>query len=163
MNYRNTLLVLLVVFVAWAAFFYAGNKPVFDKAMEKLQSLHPPHHSSIPPMRFDGPKCKDGQHYIEDVSKLDLLYLLWKYQWPASFYASSGKTPPPFDWGGAYPATKGYIDYYAGRAIKADLSAPCIDCRLYERDSHVECGVIIEELRSLHRQQEEQLVEEATH
>jgi len=152
MNYRNTLLVLLVVFVAWATLFYIGNKSIFDfRVLENLQSLHPPHYSSIPQLNFDKdalPKCKEGEHFIGDLNRVDLLHALWTHQWPASYFAAAGKTPPPFDWLGASRVTDGgYIDYFAGRAIKADLSALCLDCRLYERDSHFACIDIIEDLR----------------
>jgi hypothetical protein len=57
---------------------------------------------------------------IQNLSKVDLLYEMWKHQRVASFFGE-GKGPD-FDVEAAKDAVKGYVDYFCGRAIKTNLS-----------------------------------------
>lgn len=73
---------------------------------------------------------------IEGINKVNLLREMWKHQRVASFFGGAGINPPTFDETNANNViTKGYIDYFQGRAIKADLSGDTIDPRLYDRDA----------------------------
>uniref|UniRef100_A0A6C0IDY5 Uncharacterized protein n=1 Tax=viral metagenome TaxID=1070528 RepID=A0A6C0IDY5_9ZZZZ len=57
---------------------------------------------------------------IQNLSKVDLLYEMWKHQRAASFFG--GGKGPDFDYEAAKDAVKGYVDYFCGRAIKTNLS-----------------------------------------
>ena len=68
---------------------------------------------------------------IKGIDKESLLEALWTHAKPASF---SGRLSPPFDHAGAKQACKAYIDYYAGRCIKTDISGDKVDPSLYDRE-----------------------------
>jgi hypothetical protein len=72
---------------------------------------------------------------ISGLDKVELLKLLWEAMKPAAFFAMSGRPPPPFDNENATAAVAKYIDYYAGRCIKTDLSGDKASARSYNRDA----------------------------
>jgi hypothetical protein len=72
---------------------------------------------------------------ISDLDKVELLRQLWLNMPPASFFAMSGRTPPPFNEKLAKSAVLKYIDYFEGRCIKTDLSYNVVDTRSYNRDA----------------------------
>ena len=72
---------------------------------------------------------------ISGLNKGMLLLELWSNSKPASFFSMNGMTPPPFNAEKAQGAAqRGYIDYYEGRCIKADLTGDDAEPRLYDRD-----------------------------
>lgn len=72
---------------------------------------------------------------ISGVDKSKLLYELWKRQKVAAFFSMSGFPSPKFDAEAAKEETKGYIDYFDGRAIKCDLSKDTAFIGSYEYDA----------------------------
>ena len=70
---------------------------------------------------------------ITGIDKVALLKELHKMQKIAGFFFAV--TGPPFDNELAASAVTGYIDYFCGRAIKADISQNSVDTRLYDRDA----------------------------
>jgi len=78
---------------------------------------------------------------IQDLSKVELLFHMWKNQKVASFFTASRTASPVFDpvvdQNKALEAiTQGYIDYFMGRAIKTDLSGDTISSSFaYNRDA----------------------------
>jgi hypothetical protein len=71
---------------------------------------------------------------IQNLSKVDLLYEMWKHQRVASFFG--GGKGPDFDYEAAKDAVKGYVDYFCGRAIKTNLSEDTLsDTWAYNRDA----------------------------
>jgi hypothetical protein len=72
----------------------------------------------------------------EGVSKLDILYEMWRRMPPASFYAMTGTRPPVWDEQQALSALRnGYIDYLLGRCIKTDFSTNILESNAYNRDA----------------------------
>ena len=76
---------------------------------------------------------------ISKVNKTDLLKGLWKNQKSAAFFALNAVQAPEFDKDKVEKAVKGYIDYFYGRAIKADLSKDSVNPYLYDRDAGQGC------------------------
>lgn len=72
---------------------------------------------------------------IKGVDKVELLYRLWCEMNPARFYTANQIPAPEFDHTTSQRAVTSYIDYYSGRAIKANLSGDSVDPRLYDRDA----------------------------
>jgi hypothetical protein len=73
---------------------------------------------------------------ISGVDKLQLLEALWSNQKTASFFTNPPQLAPGFDHSAATAAiARGYIDYFCGRAIKADLSGDYVIPYLYDRDA----------------------------
>ena len=57
-----------------------------------------------------------------NINYLQILYILWSNSKIASFYLFYNKNPPEFDEQLAIQAiNNGYIDYFCGRVIKANL------------------------------------------
>lgn len=76
-----------------------------------------------------------GQISITGLDKVKLLEYLWRAQNKASFFALFPQSAPDFDKELAKTAVTTYIDYFQGRAIKADLSGDSVDPWLYDRDA----------------------------
>lgn len=78
-----------------------------------------------------------GEIDITGIPKKDLLYALWSGQVVAGFFHGfPQQMHPGFDWVAAEKAaSKGWIDYFAGKAIKADISGDSVSPRLYDRDA----------------------------
>jgi len=72
---------------------------------------------------------------IQGLDKVKLLEYLWRAQNRASFFTFHPEKDPGFDMELAKSAVTTYIDYFQGRAIKADLSADTVDPWLYDRDA----------------------------
>lgn len=75
---------------------------------------------------------------ISGVDKVKLLRELWTRQQVATFFTSGfGQMLPipVFDENLAFKAVTQYIDYFQGRAIKADLSEDTVSIDAYERDA----------------------------
>jgi hypothetical protein len=73
---------------------------------------------------------------ISGVDKLQLLKALWSSQKTASFFTNIPSMAPAFDESAASAAiARGHIDYFSGRAIKADLSGDVAQPYLYDRDA----------------------------
>ena len=73
---------------------------------------------------------------IGGIDKVKLLRKLWDNQIRAAFFTMNGIPSLPFDESGAAKAiTAGYIDYYAGRAIKSNLSGDTANTAMYDRDA----------------------------
>ena len=79
--------------------------------------------------------ANQGEVNIQGLDKVALLRALWARQKPAAFFIHGFGESPPFDAVAAAAATAGYIDYFAGRAIKTDLSTDTALPRLYDRDA----------------------------
>ena len=71
---------------------------------------------------------------ISGLDKCELLYCLWKNTITASFFSSTGVTPPEFD-KTQLKAVNSYIDYYSGRPIKCDISQNTASSSGYNRDA----------------------------
>lgn len=84
---------------------------------------------------------------ISGVDKVKLLAALWENQQAARFFASNMVKSPEFDLKKAEKALLGYIDYFQGRAIKADLREDTVDFASYDRDATKKAAEIVEELR----------------
>lgn len=73
---------------------------------------------------------------IQGVDKIALLRSLWTNQVTASFFGSGLLPAPAFSDEDATKAlTRGYIDYFCGRAIKLDLTKDKVDPWAYDRDA----------------------------
>ena len=73
---------------------------------------------------------------IKDLSKVALLHMLWDKQIVAGYFNFMSSIAPKFDFANAEETiNKGYIDYYAGRCIKADLSGDIARTASYNRDA----------------------------
>lgn len=73
---------------------------------------------------------------IRGLDKVLLLRVLWNGQATASFYRSLIVPAPVFDHATAREAiSRGYIDYFCGRAIKMDLRDDDIDPSAYEQSA----------------------------
>lgn len=72
---------------------------------------------------------------ISGINKVELLKRLWENTQVASFFWGAPIAPPNFDENMAKEAVKGYIDYFAGRPIKTDISGDMADPKLYDRDA----------------------------
>ena len=72
---------------------------------------------------------------IQGIDKVKLLEYLWRAQNRASFFTFHPEMAPDFNMELAKTAVTTYIDYFQGRAIKADLSGDTVDPRLYDRDA----------------------------
>jgi hypothetical protein len=74
---------------------------------------------------------------IKGIDKMTLLKTLWDYQYPALFFSFNPDVPVPgWDDALAREALKqGYIDYFQGRAIKADLSKDEVYSYNYDKGS----------------------------
>ncbi len=70
---------------------------------------------------------------IKSINKVRLLKAMWDNTKPASFFYTSGFTPPPFDEDAAEVAVTKYIDYFCGRCIKTDISGDTADPWNYDR------------------------------
>jgi hypothetical protein len=66
---------------------------------------------------------------------------VWLSATVASFYGRSS-SGPPFDRYSAEDAVGGYIDYFCGRSIKADLSKEFINFTVYERNMTENCVLL---------------------
>ena len=77
----------------------------------------------------------DGEIDITGIDKVALLAVLCKGQKPAGFFDANPWTVPGFDRANAAQVVTRYIDYYCGKAIKADLSRDTVDPWLYDRDA----------------------------
>ena len=88
-----------------------------------------------------------SQVNISGLDKVKLLHALWEKQVPASFFSMNGETPPKYDHDSAKKAVKCSIDYFCGRAIKANLSEDIVNPSLYNRDAGK--GVFEKVVRSL--------------
>lgn len=71
---------------------------------------------------------------ISGIDKVKLLEALWKNAKPASFFTLGGMSAPAFDHTMSEVSVKKYIDYYAGRCIKVDISKDSVEPRLYDRE-----------------------------
>lgn len=69
---------------------------------------------------------------IAGIDKIKLLEALWKNAKPASYFTFEGVSPPAFDSVMAGVSVKKYIDYYAGRCIKIDISEDSANPDLYD-------------------------------
>lgn len=85
---------------------------------------------------------------IKGLCKVDLLYRMWNHQRIAVFFSMHGQSVPVFDNMEAEEMVGGYIDYFCGRAIKADLSGDVVSSYAYDRDSTKKLAKIVEEMRS---------------
>lgn len=72
---------------------------------------------------------------ISGVDKVELLKAMWTAQKPAAFFSLYRVKAPGFDDEAAEDATKKYIDYFSGRAIKSDLSGDTVNPFGYDRDA----------------------------
>jgi hypothetical protein len=73
---------------------------------------------------------------ISDVDKPKLLAALWLNQKTASFFDNMPGLAPGYNEAEAGAAiARGPIDYFCGRAIKADLSAKTVDPADYDYDA----------------------------
>lgn len=78
----------------------------------------------------------DSKIDISGIDKIELLRALWTRQIVAAFFRFSEIPPPDFDESIAEKTIHdGYIDYFCGRAIKADLSGDILDPRGYDRNA----------------------------
>ena len=84
---------------------------------------------------------------ISGLDKVELLHELWKNQTVAPFFAGRGSSPS-FDRNDAIKALKNYIDYFCGRAIKANLSGDTADFGSYNRDTKTPAEDVIDNFRS---------------
>jgi hypothetical protein len=75
---------------------------------------------------------------IAGIDKAKLLHELWNEGRPAAFYTLARKTQLEWSDTAAVEAVKGSIDYFRGRAIKADLSGDTVDPTIY--DDYTEIG-----------------------
>lgn len=75
-----------------------------------------------------------------------LLKALWNRSKPATFFSANGCAPLEFDDDAANDAInvqvpggfqKGFIDYFCGRSIKANLSSDLVNAACYDRDNGV--------------------------
>ena len=79
---------------------------------------------------------------IKGLCKITLLRAMWENQRIASFFG--GSSGPSFDEKEAKNVVqKGYIDYFCGRAIKADLSGELVNGYAYNRDSYTRLEDIV--------------------
>jgi hypothetical protein len=72
---------------------------------------------------------------ISGIDKISLLRALWENQKIAAFFTNFPKLAPSFDEDEAKEAVKDYIDYFRGRAIKANISGDEMDSFCYDRDA----------------------------
>ena len=73
---------------------------------------------------------------ITGIDKVELLRELHKRQITAGFYGFTFGIGPAFDDDKAREVvSKGYIDYFCGRAMKVDISGNEACPRLYDRDA----------------------------
>lgn len=91
---------------------------------------------------------EEGQHEIsiKNLNKLKILELLWENIEPASFFVGRMPAPGFNNELARIAVTKGYIDYFCGRAIKCDLSKDTVNTRLYDRDVVVKFKELIKNL-----------------
>jgi len=83
---------------------------------------------------------------IKGLDKAEVLRALWEAMLPAAFFRMSGAPVP--GWETPSPdVLEGYIDYYNGRCIKADLTGDSFDPRPFDRDSPVKAALVIAGLR----------------
>jgi hypothetical protein len=74
---------------------------------------------------------------ITGVDKVALLRCLWRDKDLAAFYRYNPEVPrPTFDEDKAKMAINKYIDYFAGKAIKLDLSKNIVNPYLYDCDTY---------------------------
>ena len=85
---------------------------------------------------------------IKGLCKVDLLYRMWNHQRIAAFFSMHRQLAPVFDNLEAENLIGDYIDYFCGRAIKADLSGDVVYSYAYDMDSRKKLGDIVEEMRS---------------
>jgi hypothetical protein len=74
---------------------------------------------------------------IKGLDKVALLKKMWENTQPASFFSLCPQAPVP-TWdieAAAKVISDGGIDYFQGRAIKADLSGDEVDSRRYNRQA----------------------------
>lgn len=71
---------------------------------------------------------------ISGLDKVELLHRLWQASTPAMFFAAKRVPPPDFSREVAEKAVTDYIDYFAGRLIKMDLSEDRIHPFCYDRE-----------------------------
>lgn len=73
---------------------------------------------------------------ISDINKVELLRALWNNSTPAAYYVFTNTKPPEWDNEKATTAIgNGFIDYFQGRLIKADLSCDQVNPSSYDRDN----------------------------
>lgn len=83
---------------------------------------------------------------ISGLDKIAVLRALWENQQPALFFGNG--SGPSFDESQAKRAIiGGNIDYFCGRAIKADLSGDKADFNLYDHDAPFSGAHVIAKLR----------------
>ena len=75
---------------------------------------------------------------IAGIDKVKLLRELWNGGRPAAFYTLARKIPLEWSDTAAAESVKGSIDYFRGRAIKADISGDTADPTTY--DEYTEIG-----------------------
>lgn len=73
---------------------------------------------------------------ITGINKVELLRALWNNSTPAAYFTFTNTKPP--EWNNERASTaigSGFIDYFQGRIIKADLSKDQVNPSLYDRDN----------------------------
>lgn len=83
---------------------------------------------------------------ISNIDKVALLKALWDNQKPAAFF-SSGPGPTFANDKASAAIDHGYIDYFCGRAIRADLKGSTADFSLYDRDAPVSGAKVVAALQ----------------
>ena len=82
---------------------------------------------------------------ITGLCKIELLEALWENQKVAAFFGRG--SGPAFDHDSSSEAISGYIDYFYGRAIKANLSGDTVNFLQYDRDSKISGAEVVKRLR----------------
>lgn len=72
---------------------------------------------------------------ISGLDKVELLRQLWSGTKPAAIFTKMPGMVPIFNNFDAKEAVKHYIDYFAGKCIKADLSGDRANTAMYDRDA----------------------------
>jgi hypothetical protein len=86
---------------------------------------------------------------IAGLDKVELLRRLWNAQKTAPFFSQMSMTPPGFDANEAASAVRREIDYFAGRAIKMDLSKDVVNPVGYDRIAGAgQAAAVVAELRA---------------
>jgi len=109
------------------------------------------------------PRIQAGSNLdITNIDKVELLKKLWENTDPAPYFTFRAIQPP--DFGSRIDALeaikKGYIVYYNGRLIKADLSKNVVDFRSYDQESNVRAVAIV---NSLQRDYAEDVIPQSRH
>lgn len=81
--------------------------------------------------------------------RYELLLKMWSWIEPACFFRNSGVTPPEWDREAAIKSIKGgYIDYFQGRMIKADLSKATVTADTYEQVTGLSVSKFCDEIEN---------------